>query len=150
MMGSKRVRLVLVSALASLALVSVAHRYDTLPNSASAVWKRPGGAANLDAAGVDWSSFAYVQYVTNSDYLCNSVMIMESLHRLGSRPDRIMLYPSQMLEPDASSSTSHDGQLLLKARDEYGAKLIPIAVQSRNSVDSKHPILALSSSLASG
>lgn len=139
MAGSRRVRFVLVSVLASLALVSVAHHYDALPDAASAVWRKPDGTTDHDAAGVDWSSFAYVQYVTNSNYLCNSVMIMETLHRLGSRPDRVMLYPSKMLEPDATSSTSHDGQLLLKARDEYGAKLIPISVQSRDSEDGNRP-----------
>jgi hypothetical protein len=138
--GSRRVRLVLVSVFASLALVSMAHHYNALPDAASAVWRKPGGATDLDAAGVGWSSFAYVQYVTNSNYLCNSVMIMETLHRLGSRPDRIILYPSRMLEPDATSSTSHDGQLLLKARDEYGAKIIPISVQSRNSTDGRRPL----------
>ena len=32
--------------------------------------------------GVDWSQFAYTQYVTNLDYLCNSVMLFERLHQL--------------------------------------------------------------------
>jgi alpha-N-acetylglucosamine transferase len=43
----------------------------------------------------DWTQYAYIQYVTNSDYLCNSVMLFETLHRLGSKADRLMLVPSQ-------------------------------------------------------
>src|SRR2546423_1182183 len=43
---------------------------------------------------VEWSNFAYVQYVTHKKYLCNSVLIFEALHRLRSRPDRVLLYPS--------------------------------------------------------
>ena len=43
---------------------------------------------------LDWSRFAYVQYATNLQYLCNSVMLFESLCRLDSKPDRLLLYPS--------------------------------------------------------
>lgn len=84
------------------------------------------------AADVDWSRFAYTQYVTNSEYLCNSVMFFEALHRLSSRADRVMMYPSRMLE---SEEGSPDARLLLKARDEYNVKLVPITVQHRNNAD---------------
>jgi hypothetical protein len=88
--------------------------------------------------GVDWSRFAYNQYVTNSIYLCNSVMLFERLHHLGSRADRVMMYPSSMLDLAAPSGTSqsNDARLLLKARDEYGAILMPIKVQHRSGADS--------------
>ncbi|KAM0327698.1 hypothetical protein ACHAQA_005993 [Verticillium albo-atrum] len=79
----------------------------------------------------DWSRFAYTQYVTNSEYLCNSVMLFESLDRLHSKADRVMMYPRRMLEPTASDSTTHDGSLLIKAREKYGVKLVPIEVQHR-------------------
>ncbi|KAJ6041356.1 uncharacterized protein N7446_010753 [Penicillium canescens] len=52
-----------------------------------------GVQADVDA--VDWSRFAYTQYVTNTAYLCNSVMLFETLHRLNSKPDRVMMYPSE-------------------------------------------------------
>lgn len=42
----------------------------------------------------DWSQFAYSQYVTNPDYLCNSVMAFEALDRLGSKAARVLMYPS--------------------------------------------------------
>ncbi|KAH7228732.1 nucleotide-diphospho-sugar transferase [Fusarium oxysporum] len=77
---------------------------------------------------VDWSCFAYTQYVTNSDYLCNSVMFFESLDRLSSRADRVMMYPSHMFE--ANNGSSVDTQLLIKARDEYRVKLVPITADS--------------------
>ncbi|KAM4064417.1 glycosyltransferase family 8 protein [Hirsutella rhossiliensis] len=68
---------------------------------------------------IDWSRFAYTQYVTNSDYLCNSVMLFETLHRLGSKADRVMMYPSYMVDPEASEANTNDARLLIKARDQY-------------------------------
>ncbi|KAM0627149.1 hypothetical protein ACHAQG_001999 [Verticillium nonalfalfae] len=84
----------------------------------------------------DWSRFAYTQYVTNSEYLCNSVMLFESLARLQSKADRVMMYPRRMLEPTASESATLDGRLLIKAREQYGVKLVPIEVQHRTGKDS--------------
>ncbi|KAL2754263.1 glycosyltransferase family 8 protein [Sodiomyces alcalophilus JCM 7366] len=84
---------------------------------------------------VDWSRFAYVQYVTDSVYLCNAVMIFESLHRLQSKADRLMMYPAFMMSPDATVASSHDERLLIKARDEYGVKLAPIQIQRRDGLD---------------
>ena len=82
---------------------------------------------------VDWSRFAYTQYVTNSEYLCNSVMFFESLQRLSSRADRVVMYPSDMLE--TGNEDTHDARLLIKARDEYNVKLVPISVQHKASSD---------------
>ena len=84
-------------------------------------------------AKVDWSRFAYTQYVTNTDYLCNSVMLFETLHRLGSKAERFMMYPAGFV----TTGDSVEAKLLRKARDEYGVKLTPIEVQSRSTADSK-------------
>ncbi|CCT71672.1 related to GNT1 alphaN-acetylglucosamine transferase K. lactis [Fusarium fujikuroi] len=77
---------------------------------------------------VDWSRFAYTQYVTNSEYLCNSLMFFEALKRHESRPDRVMMVPESMLEPEMVNSS--DAYLLNKARDEYNVKLVPITIQT--------------------
>lgn len=82
---------------------------------------------------VDWSEFAYTQYVTNGAYLCNSVMFFEALHRLSSRADRVLMYPSTMLESE--QDTSDNARLILKARDDYNAKLVPVTVQHRTGAD---------------
>jgi hypothetical protein len=79
---------------------------------------------------VDWSRYAYIQYVTNTEYLCNSVMLFEILHRLGTKADRLMMYPSSMYQ-DLGASTV-ESQLLLKAQNEYGVHLMPIEVQHRS------------------
>ncbi|TVY73209.1 Glucose N-acetyltransferase, partial [Lachnellula suecica] len=79
-------------------------------------------------AGVDWRRFAYVQYVTNPDYLCNSVMIFEALHRLGSKAGRLLMYPSTY---SLDRSSAMEGALLLKARDEYNVTLVPIDLLSK-------------------
>lgn len=83
--------------------------------------------------GVDWTRFAYVQYATNQMYLCNPVMLFETLHRLGSKADRLLMYPSNFLVDDTSSSD--ESRLLIKARDEYNVKLQPVEVQHRQVED---------------
>ena len=81
----------------------------------------------------DWSQFAYVQYVTNLPYLCNSVMLFESLFRLGCKPDRLMMYPSHF----SLEGNSTEARLLRKARDEYKVILKPIEVLWRKGHDGK-------------
>lgn len=85
---------------------------------------------NGEALEVSWSDFAYTQYVTNSEYLCNSLMLFETLQRLGSKADRLMMYPGTM-KLDGNPN-NRDGKLLLKARDEYGVKLQAVEVQHRD------------------
>ena len=80
---------------------------------------------------VDWSQYAYVQYATNTPYLCNSVMLFERLHSLGCKADRLLMYPSQF-SPDDDSG---EARLLQKARDSYNVILKPIEVQRRPSRD---------------
>lgn len=82
----------------------------------------------LQKENIDWTGFAYAQYATNTEYLCNSVMIFEALHRHGSKASRVLMYPGKF-DIDAVNVES---QLLLKARDEYNVKLVPIEVQHRN------------------
>lgn len=86
---------------------------------------------------VDWSRFAYVQYATNPAYLCNSVMVFEILHRLNSKADRLLMYPSYYELEGDSEKESSNSRLLRKARDQYDVKLKAIAVQRRNSADGK-------------
>lgn len=84
---------------------------------------------------VDWSRFAYVQYVTDSHYLCNSVMFFERLEHVQSKADRVLMYPSTMVDPQATEGGRPDADLVLRARDAYGVKLVPITVQHRQSAD---------------
>ena len=86
---------------------------------------------SLRPQATDWSDFAYVQYVTNLPYLCNSVMLFESLHRLGSKADRLLMYPEEMDLTDGSD----EGRLLKKVQNEYNAVLQPIEIQKRPSTD---------------
>jgi hypothetical protein len=80
---------------------------------------------------VDWTKFAYSQYATNTDYLCNSLMIFEALQRLGNKADRILLYPSTLLE-DTDSIVGH---LLNKAAAEFNVKLLSIEEQHKDNVN---------------
>ncbi|KAJ6031766.1 CAZyme family GT8 [Penicillium herquei] len=75
---------------------------------------------------VEWSRFAYTQYATDRSYLCNSLMLFEALHRLGSKADRLLMYPSEFLLSENDSSM--EARLLRFARDEYDVKLKPVDV----------------------
>jgi alpha-N-acetylglucosamine transferase len=82
-----------------------------------------------------WSDFAYVWYVTNSNYLCNSLMIFEALRRHGTKADLLMLYPQKWNVPkyildDDARPTDYEGGLLAQARDQYHAKLNPVQVRT--------------------
>ena len=84
------------------------------------------------------SRFAYVQYATNSIYLCNALMLFESLHRLGSTADRLLLYPSYMTDAieelgvkGAEDTGSDDRSILRRARDLYGVKPKGVEVISK-------------------
>ncbi|KAF2157380.1 glycosyltransferase family 8 protein [Myriangium duriaei CBS 260.36] len=76
------------------------------------------------ANAVDWSQYAYSLYATDNHYLCNAVMIMESLHRLGSKAERLILYNEQWI----LSPNTYEGKLLVRAMDKYGATLKPVKV----------------------
>lgn len=92
--------------------------------------------SSVDTSNVNWSRYAYTQYVTNSEYLCNSVMIFETLSRLESKADRVMMYPVEMMaDPTSTEGTSNDQRLLIKARDLYKAKLVPVGIQRRDGAD---------------
>ncbi|KAK3058319.1 hypothetical protein LTR09_001397 [Extremus antarcticus] len=79
----------------------------------------------------DWSRLAYVQYATDTHTLCNALMIFEALKRLGSKADRALLYPEEWDSP-SSGSDARNGQMLKRARKDYGVKLRPIQLLSIN------------------
>ena len=54
-------------------------------------------------------------------------MVFETLDRLGSKADRILLYPREW-DVDIANTSDRDSQLLVKARDWYKVKLIPVDV----------------------
>lgn len=68
---------------------------------------------------VDWSKLAYVQYATDAECLCHSVMVFESLRRLGTKAQLLLMYPAQF-QPDQDNE---EGRLLKMAKDVYGARL---------------------------
>lgn len=146
---SKRIRYT-ASALVIVGVFFLAFRnYDQIPTLAtmrggyggppSTMANCPPAAVipSFDGASVDWSRYAYTQYVTNKEYLCNSVMIFETLHRLKAKADRVMMYPDNMMSPTETNPGSNEAKLLVKARDRYDVKLVPVSVQRRNGGDGK-------------
>lgn len=76
---------------------------------------------------VDWQRFAYSLYATDAHSLCNALLVFDSLKRLGTRADRVLLYPKQW-DTVVSSHTDRTSQLLTKARDQYKVNLLPIGL----------------------
>lgn len=74
---------------------------------------------------IDWSRFAYSQYATSTAYLCNAVMVLDSLQRVGSRAERVLFYPDGW-GVGSKESTDRDSQLLALARDKYNALLVAV------------------------
>ncbi|PIA96313.1 Glucose N-acetyltransferase 1 [Cercospora beticola] len=76
---------------------------------------------------IDWSRYAYVQYVTDNHSLCNAYMVFDALKRHGSKADRILMYPKQWDKVD-DSPQDRNSQLLIRAEKIFKAKLKPISV----------------------
>jgi hypothetical protein len=95
-----------------------------------------GTSPYLRYDAIDWSRYAYSQYVTDSSYLCNAVMVFEALDRVGSRADRILFYPEEW-DTEVQHVRDRDSQLLLLARDKYKVQLEPIQLETINAESSK-------------
>ena len=85
----------------------------------------PSPLSNETVDAVDWTKYAYVQHATTQLQLCKSVMLFETLNRLGCKAGRLLMYPSEF-SPDGESAAS---RLLKKARDEFKTTLKPIEVK---------------------
>lgn len=122
-LSSRRFRVVLLVAILLVLAIFLMYGGPHLPSVT--LTASPTATPPARPYKIDWSRFAYVQYITNSAYLCNSVMIFESLKRLGSKAQRVMMYP----EDWNPTGDSQEGRLLTKAKEKYDAHLIPIQVQ---------------------
>ncbi|KAL2819870.1 nucleotide-diphospho-sugar transferase [Aspergillus cavernicola] len=88
----------------------------------------PPPSPHLNYDLVDWSKYAYSQYATSSPYLCNAIMVFDTLERLGSRAQRVLFYPREW-DVVVESDHDRDSQLLSMARTKYKALLIPIELE---------------------
>ncbi|KAF1993522.1 glycosyltransferase family 8 protein [Amniculicola lignicola CBS 123094] len=126
----------ILAAFVSIALLATVHRRSSSPSS-----RTPYGydvpysdetspySSNIPA-NVQWSDYAYTQYVTNEIYLCNAVMVFDSLERLKSKADRVMMYPQEWTPELEKHNMTIIGRHMMKARERYGVKLVPVQVQS--------------------
>lgn len=87
------------------------------------------GFEHLNLQSVDWSRYAYSQYATDGAYLCNSLMVFDSLRKLGSRAEFILLYPDDF-DLRVSDGRDRDSQLLNLAKDKYNVNLVPVEVKT--------------------
>ena len=90
----------------------------------------------LSSLPIDWSQFAYTQYVTDLDYLCNAIMLFNLLNRYRSEPERVLMYPEHFHRDDGSK----EAQLLRMAQEKYKVKLQPISIVHMPGRDCKLPL----------
>jgi hypothetical protein len=70
-------------------------------------------------AKIIWSRYAYSQYTTDTQSLCNALMVFESLDKLGSKADRVLLHPREWTKnPDTRIQW-----LMEVAKQKFGVKL---------------------------
>ncbi|KAF2252447.1 glycosyltransferase family 8 protein [Trematosphaeria pertusa] len=74
---------------------------------------------------INWSSYAYSLYATDSATLCHAVLIFDALAKYGSKADRVLFYPRNW-DTVIANSRDRDSQLLVMARDKYNVRLQPI------------------------
>ena len=87
-------------------------------------WAFHGARQQIGKNTVDWQQFAYSLYATSSPYLCNTVMVMDSLSRLGTKADRLLIYNGDW----PMTPSTYEGRLLIRAKERYGAVLQPVKV----------------------
>lgn len=95
-------------------------------------------SSTKSAENVDWDKYAYVQYATSQDYLCNAIMVFEQLKELQTKADRVLIYPDYWGVPDQPTAElaknvvykieKQTTNLLRDARDKYDVKLRPVKV----------------------
>ncbi|GLA99633.1 N-acetylglucosaminyltransferase [Aspergillus tubingensis] len=88
----------------------------------------PPPLPHIDYDRVDWSLYAYSQYATSSPYLCNALIVFDTLQRLGSRAHRVLFYPENW-DVLVDDDRDRDSQLLAMAQEKYNVLLVPIDVQ---------------------
>jgi hypothetical protein len=104
-----------------------------------------GGSLLPTWSRVNWNEFAYVLHATSSGQACGSLMLAESLHRLGAKPETVVLYAADLGGGDkfpsssssSSSSSSPPADLLRRATELYGARLEPVQVLSSSTKESE-------------
>ncbi|CAI4052302.1 glucose N-acetyltransferase SKDI_15G4570 [Saccharomyces kudriavzevii IFO 1802] len=78
---------------------------------------------------IEWSKLAYVNYVTDADYLCNTLIIFNDLkQRFGTKAKLVLLLSRDILDSSISTELGHINSLLAKIRaideDQVVIKLI--------------------------
>jgi alpha-N-acetylglucosamine transferase len=77
------------------------------------------------ASEIQWSDYAYFLYATDPTYLCNAVMLLDSLHQVASKAGSVLIYPREW-----DIDGGDDVRTLLRAATEvYGAKTVPVELQ---------------------
>ncbi|KAF7922346.1 uncharacterized protein EAE97_011088 [Botrytis byssoidea] len=80
-----------------------------------------------EETGIEWNKYAYITYATSQDHLCNALMLFESLKTLGSKAERVLIYPQlwrdEWIEDVNGKGLDIITEMLIQARDEYKVEL---------------------------
>jgi len=90
--------------------------------------QKPTQPVELLSEGINWKQYAYMQYVTTPDYLCNSLMFFEALSKTGSQADRVILYPKHYKD----DLESREAMMLLNAEKTWNVITIPVKMERKS------------------
>ncbi|SCW03669.1 LAFE_0G15566g1_1 [Lachancea fermentati] len=79
---------------------------------------------------IDWNSFAYVNYVTDEDYLCNTLLQFRALKQGGTKAKLLLLISDDMLNDEEVSKKDRTTKLLDNLRDIAPNQVIIRPVQN--------------------
>lgn len=83
---------------------------------------------NLRLAGkkepIEWSNYAYVNYATDANYLCNTLIMFDALRKFGTRAKLLLLISRDLVESEGSPDYQQVNKMLDQLKREGGEQVV--------------------------
>ncbi|EDO15939.1 hypothetical protein Kpol_480p26 [Vanderwaltozyma polyspora DSM 70294] len=100
------------------------------------IYKKQLQKKTSEKNAVDWDKLAYVNYVTHASYLCNSLVMFNSLKKYGTKAKLVLLLSKDILEQDSEDGTKHSNKLVKRIqnidKDQVIVKLVDNIVKPKD------------------
>lgn len=73
---------------------------------------------------IDWSTYAYVNYATDANYLCNTLIMFDSLRNLGTKAKLLLLVSRDLVESTSSPDYQQVDKMLNQLKRENGEQVV--------------------------
>lgn len=89
-------------------------------------------AEKKKADPVNWSNFAYINYATDPNYLCNALIMFESLRDHGSKAKQLLLLSKHLTDPEASPDYQQVERMVKQLQDAGKEQVVIKYIDSIN------------------